>query len=123
METIDLIAEYGNRNIDGADCDDLRRALMDEPSDVFRRDSANGATFVHVATGRKVQLDCVWKYFEPPKPYYRLNAKSDCGFVRKAMELPHRYDPVCSDCLLQCLGAKLKIKPSKVRFATSYFLK
>ena len=123
METIDLIAEYGNRNIDGADRGDLKRALMGESSDVFRKAGVTEAAFVHIATGRKIQLDCVWKYFEPPKSYYRLNAKSDCGFVRRAMGLPRRYHAACSDCLLQCLRARLKIKPSKVRFAASYFLK
>ena len=122
METIDLIAEYGNRNIEGADRGDLRRALMDEPSDVFRKADTDAAVFMHVATGRKIQLDCVWKYFEPPKSYYRLNAKSDCRFIRRALELPHQF-PICSNCLLQCLGAQLKIKPSKMRFSTSYFLK
>ena len=133
METIDLITRYGHRNIEGADRGDIFRALVERFSQdeqreepVFKVDSnANGTSLVHIVTGRKVRFGCVQEYFEPPKDYFKLNSKSACGFVQRALELPNpEYRRKnCMFCLSQCIDYRLRIKPVKLRIAGNYFLK
>ncbi len=132
--TIDLIDRYGARNIEGADRGDIRRALSgrysedsreSQPVFVLGDNTQQGASLVHVATGRKIVLGCVREYFEPKKDYFKLNSKSECSFVQRALELPnpeyrHKH---CALCMVQCLDYQHKIKPTKLRIAGSYFLK
>ncbi len=133
METIDLISRYGHRNIEGADRGDIFRALTERFSQndqvgepVFKVDgNTRNTSLVHVVTGQKVRFGCVHEYFEPRKDYYKLNSKSDCSFVQRALELPNpEYrQKDCMFCLSQCIDYHLKIKPVKLRIAESYFLK
>jgi hypothetical protein len=128
--TIDLIDEYGYRNIEGADRGDIYRALTGRiPNEnqgkgqAFTVDYGTKiASLVHVATGRKVRFGCMHEYFEPKEDYYNLNSKSECAFVQKALGLPSPGRD-CVFCLRLCLESKLKIKPKKLRIAGSYFLR
>lgn len=114
---IELTALYPVRNIEGIDKNEILSAFEGR-SMMFSKMDAH--TLVHRDTGRRVVFECVQKYFEPVKSYYKLDDKSSCEFVQHAMNLRASG---CDNCLCECIRAHKKIKPSKVRISADYFNK
>lgn len=113
---VDLIHDFPEQVIEGVDIHDIRMALMGSAKQ-FQYTDHN--TIIHIPTGKRIILDCVQKYFLPPKSYYRLDNKSECSFIRHAMGgIPAGS---CRKCFLFCLDHGLEIRYKPVRIAKDYF--
>ena len=109
MKTVDLVASYPVRNIEGVDKDDILGASIGTRDD-FRAHSRN--TVLHVPSGTVIYLECAQKYFEPKQSYFRLNKNSKCSFVRDAMDISCSPGE-CLQCIAACIAVGRKIKPIK----------
>lgn len=122
-ENINIFEEYGNRLIEGIDRKDLDDAFNRPNENNLLTVSNQKRCLIHNPTGRKIILDCVYKYFEPEKKYYKLDDKSTCTFIRKAFDIQERYVDNCDICFAECLKNKNKIKKGRIIFSKDYFRK
>lgn len=120
MKDIDLIAQYGNRNIEGIDRNDLLAALNNQ-SKIFK--VKDEKIVVCIPVNKEIFLDCIIKYFVPEKSYYKLNDTDSCHFKQKAFNIVDVLPCQCSKCFQQCLESNMNIKQNKFLISKNFLIK
>lgn len=108
---IEVISAYSNRIIEGVD----KGILLEKLKNGFFKSVGSNEHGVIVLLGnqQEVLLDCVCKYFEPIKSYWKLQDKDGCKKKQKAFGIGHCTS--CRTCMIRCLEAKVVIKTNKKR--------
>lgn len=114
---MDLVESYGNKLIEGVDKNDLLTVLSDQAGGSpysldFMQMNGNGIILKNRTTDYALVLDCVSKYFEPEKRYYRLAPGDSCEKVSRAFSLTERQSFDCRQCFRECLLKGTVIKPA-----------
>lgn len=109
VKTINLTDTYNARIIEGIDEYDLEMAIIDNKNDdnIFEYNSSGIVR--HKASGVKITIDCISKYYQPKKPYYRMDEKSSCKYIQNAVINREIGENNCNKCFLICMNNDIPI--------------
>lgn len=122
---MDLVEAYGVRTIEGIDKNDFlsalpRRGLFSDRYEVAKDTMLSGTRGIVLqdkVTGSTVMVECIAKYFEPVKRYYRIGQNDSCEMIQRALGINEgEYSELqCQHCFSQCISQGAKLKPATRR--------